>query len=164
MTTSGTSPVGSQSARSRPEPGAGTRPTPVQAAALAIAAVFALIGVLGFVPGITQDYDQLKFAGHDSQAALLGLFHVSVLHNIVHLLFGVAGFVLAKTFLGARNFLIGGGAIYLVLALYGVVIDMHSNANFVPLNTADNWLHLFLGVGMIGIGAALGRPNLGTRA
>ncbi|MEU6078579.1 DUF4383 domain-containing protein [Micromonospora sp. NPDC047074] len=125
---------------------------PVRRAALAVAVVFLLVGVLGFVPGVTSDYSDLRFAGHDSEARLLGLFQVSVLHNIVHLLFGVAGLVLARSVAGARTFLVGGGAIYLVLWLYGLVIDHDSAANFIPVNTADNWLHLGLGIGMIALG------------
>ena len=88
---------------------------------------------------------------------LVGVFQVSILHNIVHLLFGVAGFLAARTAGGARAFLIGGGAVYLVLWLYGLVIDKTSEANFVPLNSADDWLHFVLGIGMIGLGVALGR-------
>jgi Domain of unknown function (DUF4383) len=42
--------------------------------------------------------------------------------------------------------------VYLVLWVYGLVVDQASDANFVPLNTADNWLHLVLGVGMIALG------------
>ncbi|MFG3417499.1 DUF4383 domain-containing protein [Micromonospora sp. NPDC048063] len=125
---------------------------PVRRAAAVVAVVFLLVGVLGFVPGITSDFADLRFAGHESDAKLLGLFQVSVLHNIVHLLFGVAGLALARTVSGARTFLVGGGAIYLVLWLYGLVVDHDSGANFVPVNNADNWLHLFLGVGMIALG------------
>jgi hypothetical protein len=125
---------------------------PVRRAAAAVGVVFLVVGVLGFIPGITTNYDDMRFAGHESGAKLLGLFQVSVLHNIVHLLFGVAGLALARSVSGARTFLVGGGAIYLVLWLYGVVIDHRSAANFVPLNNADNWLHLFLGVGMIALG------------
>lgn len=44
-----------------------------------------------------------------------------------------------------------------MLWLYGLVIDHDSAANFVPLNTADNWLHLVLGLGMIGLGVLLTR-------
>ena len=62
-------------------------------AALAVGAVFLVVGLLGFVPGITTHDEQLTFAGHHSDAALLGIFNVSVLHNLVHLLFGVAGIV-----------------------------------------------------------------------
>ncbi|GAA2691630.1 MULTISPECIES: DUF4383 domain-containing protein [Actinosynnema] len=142
------------------------RRTPVQIAALAVGAVFLLIGVAGFVPGLTTDYDSLAFAGHHSDAALLGVFKVSALHNLVHLAFGAAGIAtgLSRAPRGARAFLIGGGAIYAVLWLYGVVVDEHSTANFVPLNAADNWLHLGLAVGMIGLGVVLGRDAAHYRA
>src|SRR5215207_4443472 len=137
---------------------------PIQAAAALVGVVFVLVGILGFIPGITTNlYDGLEFAGHEGDAKLLGLFEVSVLHNIVHLLFGVAGLALARTWAGARTFLIGGGAIYLVLWLYGLVVDQDSSANFVPLNDADNWLHFLLGVGMIGLGVILGREVVRER-
>jgi hypothetical protein len=128
-------------------------------AAMVVGAVFLLVGVLGFVPGVTTSYDSLSFAGHMSDAKLLGVFQVSVLHNIVHLLFGVAGLALARTISGARTFLVGGGVIYLVLWIYGLIIDKDSDANFVPLNTADDWLHFGLGVAMIGLGLALSRRD-----
>ncbi|MFI5622410.1 DUF4383 domain-containing protein [Nocardioides sp. NPDC051685] len=137
--------------------------TPLQTAATVVGGAFLLVGVLGFIPGITTDYDSMTFAGHESNAQLLGIFQVSILHNIVHLLFGIAGLVLATTWNGARAFLIGGGAIYLVLWIYGLVIDYESAANFVPLDDADNWLHLVLGAGMIVLGLALGRtPRAGS--
>jgi hypothetical protein len=126
-------------------------------AARVVGVVFLLVGVLGFIPGITSNYDTMGAAGHGSMAMLLGVFQVSILHNIVHLLFGAAGIALSRTDSGARSYLVGGGAIYLVLWIYGLVIDQSSSANFVPLNTADNWLHLVLGLGMIGAGLALSR-------
>ncbi len=129
--------------------------TPVQTAALVVGALFLLVGVLGFIPGITTDYDTMTFAGHHSEAMLLGVFNVSILHNIVHLLFGVAGLAMARTVSSARAFLVGGGVIYAVLWVYGLVIDMDSSANFVPVNTADNWLHFALAVAMIAAGVLL---------
>ncbi|SDX79087.1 protein of unknown function [Modestobacter sp. DSM 44400] len=131
-------------------------------AARVVGVVFLLVGVLGFIPGITTNYGDMSFAGHDSMAQLLGVFQVSVLHNIVHLLYGVAGIAMSRTDSNARAYLIGGGVIYLVLWIYGLVIDMNSAANFVPLNTADNWLHLGLGLGMIGLGVALARRPAGA--
>ena len=135
--------------------------SPVQAASVLVGATFLLVGVLGFVPGITTGTDELHAAGHESHAELLGIFQVSVLHNVVHLLFGAAGIALARTASGARAFLIGGGAVYLVLWLYGLVVDKSSQANFVPLNTADDWLHFVLGLGMIALGVVLGRRAAG---
>ena len=74
----------------------GTR-TNVQKAAAIVGVVFLLVGVLGFIPGITTNFGDLSFAGHESDARLFGLFQVSILHNIVHLLFGIAGLALART-------------------------------------------------------------------
>ncbi|MFL6107779.1 MAG: DUF4383 domain-containing protein, partial [Marmoricola sp.] len=59
--------------------------TTIQNAALVVALTFGLVGILGFIPGVTTNYDSMEFAGHESGAQLLGLFDVSVLHNIVHL-------------------------------------------------------------------------------
>ena len=81
---------------------------------------------------------------------------MSILHNIVHLLFGVAGIALAKTFEGARTYLLGGGVIYLALAVYGAIWGAdEGGANFIPMNWADNVLHIALGVGMVGLGVVL---------
>ena len=88
---------------------------------------------------------------------------MSILHNLVHLLFGKAGLALSRTVSGARNYFVGGGIIYLVLFLYGLLVSQNSAANFVPLNTADDILHLILGIGMIGLGLALTRRH-STRA
>lgn len=133
--------------------------TPVQTYATVFGAVFLLVGIAGFIPGITTDYGDMQFAGSDSEAMLLGIFQVSILHNIVHVLFGIAGLALARSYDGARTFLIGGGVIYAVLWIYGLLIDQDSGANFVPVNTADNWLHLVLAVGMIGGGVLLTRGD-----
>jgi hypothetical protein len=129
----------------------------IQKAAAAVGAVFLLVGILGFIPGITTAYGTMEVAGHGSDAMLVGVFAVSVLHNLVHLLFGVAGLAMARTWNGARSYLIGGGAIYLVLWLYGLLIDKNTAANFVPVNTADDWLHFLLGAGMIALGVVLGK-------
>ena len=137
-------------------PDVGMDRTPVQNAARLAGIVFLLAGIAGFIPGITTNlYDGLEFAGDNGNAEVLGLFEVSVLHNIVHGLFGVAGLALAATASGARTFLIGGGAIYLLLAAIQVV----GAGDWVPLVSPDLWLHLVLGVGMVGLGVALTRAG-----
>lgn len=133
--------------------------TNLQKAATVVASVFLLVGIAGFIPGVTTNYDDMKFAGHESGAKLLDIFQVSILHNIVHLLFGVVGLALARTWNGARTFLIGGGLIYLLLFIYGLLVDHESDANFVPLNDADDLLHLALAIGMLALGLTLGRDN-----
>ena len=117
-----------------------------------VGGVFLLVGILGFVPGVTTDFDSITFADHESDAKLLGVFEVSILHNIVHLLFGVAGLAAARTARQVPPYLFGSAAIYFLLTVYGVVIDKDSSANFVPVNSADNWLHLGLAAGMVALG------------
>jgi hypothetical protein len=138
--------------------------SPIQIAALIVGAVFLLVGILGFVPGITSNVGDMKFAGHESPSELLGLFQVSILHNIIHLLIGIIGVVAAATWEGSRVYLVGGGAIYLALAIYGWIVDRASDANFVPMNPADNVLHVLLGAGMILLGVVLGRGYARDRA
>jgi hypothetical protein len=139
------------------------RRSTAQQVAAVVGVVFLLVGILGFIPGITTHYADMTFAGHMSDAKLLGIFEVSILHNLVHLLFGVAGLAMSRTPAGAVSFLVGGGVIYLVLWLYGVLVDQASSANFVPINTADNWLHLLLGLGMVAAGLALRSRQVGSR-
>jgi hypothetical protein len=139
----------------------------VRKLAMATGVVFVLVGILGFIPGITQDLGELKFMGDDSDAQLLGLFEVSWLHNFVHLLYGVAGIAMSRKSSTARTYLLVGGAVYLVLWVYGLIVvggdeDGSSAANFVPLNDADNWLHLGLGIVMILMGMAGRRETTRT--
>jgi hypothetical protein len=129
--------------------------TQVQQAARLVGVVLRLVGIAGFIPGITTNlYDGLDFAGDGSEAELLGLFQVSILHNIVHALFGV-GIFMAATPEGARTYLLGAGAIYIVLFLLGII----GGADWVPVNDADNWLHLVLGVALLGLGFVLTRDR-----
>ena len=120
------------------------------------AIVFLVVGILGFIPGITTDAPG-DFAGEESEAELLGIFSVSILHNLVHLLFGIVGLALARTWEGARTFLIGGGAVYIVLWIVGLI----GGGDWIPVNSADNWLHFVLGVVMLGAGFLLGRETAG---
>ena len=136
---------------------------PLRELAILVSLAFLAVGVAGFIPGITTHYGDLAFAGDDLGAKLLGVFQVSVLHNLVHLLYGVAGLLLTRTTAGARVFLIGAGLTYLVLALYGALIPYDSGWNFVPVDRDDNFLHLALGLGMFVLGIlperTSGRPN-----
>ena len=129
--------------------------TPVQRVASAVGLTFLLVGIAGFVPGLTTNlYEGLEFAGDRGSAELLGLFQVSVLHNVVHALFGV-GILMAATPAGARTYLLGSGALYVVLFLMGIV----GAGDWVPINSADNWLHLGLAVALLALGFATAREQ-----
>jgi hypothetical protein len=121
-----------------------------QTLALLFGVAFLAVGVLGFIPGITTNVSDMDFAGKDSPSEPFGIFQVSILHNIVHLLFGLAGIALARTWESARTYLLGAGLIYIVLFIYGLFVGAGDDANFVPINNEDDWLHLVLGIVLLG--------------
>src|SRR5918993_1456450 len=133
--------------------------SPVRAVTLLFGAVFLLVGVAGFIPGVTSHYGDLGFAGEGSEAEILGLFQTSVLHNVVHLLFGVFGVAMARSETAARMYLTAGGSAYLTLWVYGLIVHGHKG-NFIPVDNEGNWLHLGLALAMLGFGLLLpaGRP------
>lgn len=125
-------------------------------AASLFGALFLAAGVLGFVPGVTTHLDQLSGSGHHSGAELFGVFQVSVLHNLVHVLFGLLGLAAALRPRLAPAYLVGSGIVYAALTIYGLVIDHGSDSNVVPVDTADTWLHAVLAIAMLLIGFAVG--------
>lgn len=126
--------------------------TPIQWAATLVGLSFLASGILGFVPGVTTNASEIPFMGHESPAALLGIFEVTVLHNLIHVAFGLGGLLLAKS--SPKKFLVGGGLIYLAVWIYGLVFGSE-HLDIVALNDADNWLHLGAGVAMLGAGTVL---------
>jgi hypothetical protein len=113
------------------------------------------------VPGVTTGYDMLAMS-HDSHAMLFGMFEVSILHNMVHLILGVAGVAASRSVPASALFLVLGGIGYLVLWIYGLIVDDGSGADVLPTNPADDWLHFGLGVAMLVVFFAT--PRLGTTA
>jgi uncharacterized protein DUF4383 len=126
----------------------------VQGAALLVAGGFLVIGVLGFIPGVTTDYGLLDWAGPHSGAKLFGVFAVSGLLNVIHLISGVVGLALARTYAASRAYFLGGGLVYLAIWLHGWLMGRGS-ASLLAVNNPDNWLHFGLGVGMVLLGITL---------
>lgn len=113
---------------------------------LVFGAVFLLVGLLGFVPGVTT-------TDSDGMQLLLGLFMVDTLHNFVHIISGVAGLAAAGSTRYAKWYLVGFGAIYALVTLVGFMDQ--TLFGLMHVNTADNWLHLVLAVGLLGAGFGL---------
>ena len=129
--------------------------SPGQSFASFAGVAFVILGMLCFVPGVTERFDRLRFAGHRSGAELFGVFDTSTLHNLIYIALGVAGLWLARTAAGAWLYLLGGGALYLALWLHGLIVDRNADANFIPVDPAGNWLHFALGLVMV-LGGFLG--------
>ena len=124
----------------------GSRRSLNQTLSLAFGAVYALVGVLGFF--VSTDVD---FAGK-SGASLLG-FDVNGLHSIVHLLIGVALIAASRTHAVARATNLTIGAVYVLLAVLGPVIN-DTAADIIGLNGADHFLHAASGILLVGVALA----------
>jgi len=113
--------------------------------------VFVLVGLLGFT--VSGGHDMAGMEGGE----LVGIFQVNVLHNVVHLLVGAA--LVAGAMAGAKaartvNSLVG--VVYLVVGALGLFI-LDTSANILALNGYDNWLHLFSGAALLGLGLWSGK-------
>ena len=118
--------------------------------------VFIATGLLGFAAtGSSMD------PNHLTAPRLLGLFPVNVLHNVVHLSFGLWGVLGARSVGGARSYLIGAGLIYLILAGLGFIAP--NGFGLVPLGGNDIGLHVFLAAGLLISGLIFGRTADDTR-
>jgi hypothetical protein len=107
--------------------------------------VFILIAVLGFIApgGLVMTMDP-------TTGMVLGVFPVNLLHNIVHLAFGVWGLVASRAWAGSKTFFTAAGIIYAVLTCVGFLSP--TGFGLVPLGGADIWLHAVLAIAMLGIG------------
>lgn len=102
------------------------------------AAVFLLVGVLGFVPGITSD-------GH-----LLGIFEVDTVHNIIHLASGLAALAAMQNDKYAQMYFQVFGVVYALVAVLGFVLS--GEIILTHVNMADNLLHVAIAAAALGIG------------
>jgi hypothetical protein len=129
------------------------RRSPAQAFALVIGATLVVAGILGF-------FYNASFATGDGteRDAVLGILDVNGWHNVVHVLSGVIGLVLAGSYDGSRAYALVFGVLYLIITLLGFLAgDGEEIFNLIPVNTEDNVLHLLLGIA--GVGAGLATPS-----
>ncbi len=117
-------------------------------AAYVFAAVFLLVGILGFVPALTPKDDM-------GMPLLLGLFMVGVIHNIIHLASGVAALLAARSSEAyASLYFKVFGAVYAVVTIVGFV-QKDTVLGLIHVNLADNLLHLAIAAATLALGFAL---------
>lgn len=122
-----------------------------QTAALLFGVVFLVVGIGGFIPGLTSQFERVTSIGGEG-GHLLGIFGVNWLENVVHLGYAAAGLYAATSALLARSYFLWGGIVYGVVWIYGMLIDLDSSANLIGVNEAGNWLHFALFLTMVGLG------------
>ena len=113
--------------------------------------VFIIVGAGGFIPGLTT----MGGMGHPSDAHVtmlsmfgyeLKLFPVNVLHDCVHILFGIWGLLAARTLAGARMYFRGVAIIYALLTVMGFIPPLNTTFGLIPLYGNDIWLHAVLAI------------------
>ena len=92
----------------------GNRST-VQVVALLFGAIYLAAGVLGFLPFLGGSYTMTNHA-------LLGIFNINLLHNLVHIVIGIAGLAAAASVANSRTFCQVVGVILLLLGVLGVFV------------------------------------------
>lgn len=114
-----------------------------------------LVGGTLLVVGIIGFFYSASFGDPGTVDSVLGIFAVNGWHNIVHILTGALGLLVAGY--AAREYALGLGVVYTLIAIWGFIIgDNESILGFIPVNTEDNFLHLALGA--LGLAAGLATP------
>jgi hypothetical protein len=135
----------------------GTRRSPAQLYALIFGAVLTVAGIAGFF--YNSDFTSNKAV----RDAVFGILDVNGWHNVLHILTGMLGLVLASSYARARTYALGMGVVYIVVAAWGFIIgNGDSILSIIPVNTEDNILHLLIGI--TGIAAGMATPAVADPA
>lgn len=134
--------------------------SPAQTYALVFGVVLVAAGIIGF-------FYEASFAvpaAGGVEPHLFGILDVNGWHNVVHLLTGAVGLAVVGSYTGARTYALVFGVIYVLVAIWGfatppVILGL------LPVNTADNILHLLIGVaGLWAYSATSSSPAPSTTA
>ena len=114
--------------------------------ALVLGVVYVLVGIVGFLPAplVTENMTDA------ASGAILGIFPINALHNVVHLAIGAA--LLYGSTATSAAVLVSRivGAVYIVVGLLGFVSP--STFGLMPIGGADIFLHLGTGLVLLFIG------------
>lgn len=130
-----------------------TSASPITLFARAVGGLLVLLGVLGLIPGITTNYDQLGF--FRTGAELFGLFATSVTSSSILILFGATALAFSGSVRQGHKTVCWIGLSLVVAAVAGAGLMVNSPSELKPVNVGANWLHLVLGLVLLaGAGAS----------
>jgi hypothetical protein len=123
--------------------------------------VFLLVGIAGFVPGITPPHSHPDVTVDAYLGLELGLFPVNLLHNLVHIAFGIWGLVAGSSYAMSRIYFRSVAIIYALLAVMGLITaaNLHTTFGLIPLYGNDVWLHAILAAASAYFGFAYRDPT-----
>ncbi len=130
--------------------------TPAQIYSLVFGATLLIVGLIGFA--VNSDFDT---GSNVSTGDELIIFEVNGWHNLVHIASGLVGLALYRNPGSARAFALGFGTVYAVVTVLGFA-DGNDVLGLIPVNGADNVLHL--AIAAAGILAGLASSRTGTPA
>ncbi len=124
------------------------RSSPAKLYATVVGAVLTILGIVGF-------FYSSSFGSPGNVDDVFGIFSVNGWHNVLHLATGLLGLAAAAYF--ARTYALALGLLYLVVAIWGFIVGSgDAILSIVPVNTADNVLHLI--IGLVGLAAGAATP------
>jgi hypothetical protein len=116
--------------------------SPARVYALAVGVVLVAAGIIGFF------YESAFTSDESVRSAVFGILDVNGWHNVVHIATGLLGIVAARSLTGARTYCLVFGIVYLLVCVWGFIVGNDGSIlSIVPVNTADNILHLLLAAG-----------------
>ena len=104
--------------------------------AMIFGVIYTLVGIAGFIPALGGSYTM-------TTSALLRIADTNVIHNIVHLVIGIAGLTMARTEEGAATFCKTFGVILLLIGVLGFFTP--NLLGILPIGGYDIWIHLISG-------------------
>jgi hypothetical protein len=121
--------------------------TPAQWYCLVFGATLLLVGIVGFAADAGFDVG----TGVDGDK-LLGIFEVSGIHNLIHIASGAVLLAASPKRASARLVALAFGVVYLLVAIIGF-IQGDNVVGLIPVNSADNFLHV--AISLLGIASGL---------
>ncbi|MEG3164783.1 DUF4383 domain-containing protein [Sphingomonas sp. PB2P19] len=112
--------------------------------ALVFGIVFLLAGISGFIPGLSPDHMHPGLSVNAGSRLAFGLFPVNVLHNLIHIAFGIWGLLASRALGGARGYARSVAVIYGVLTVMGLIPSTDTTFGLVPIYGNDIGLHAVL--------------------
>ena len=108
--------------------------------------VFLVVVASGFIPGMLQPPapNDPPLMVESMHGRALGLFPVNILHNLVHLVFGLWGVMAYRSYGAAKTYAKAVAVIYALFAVMGLIPGLNTTFGLVPLHDNDVWLHILL--------------------
>jgi Domain of unknown function (DUF4383) len=120
-------------------------PSPARLYATLVGGLLVVLGIVGF-------FYSASFGSPGQVEDALGVLSVNAWWNVLHIATGALGLLVAG--FAARRYAFWLGLLYLVLAVWGLALGGgEALLGLLPVDTADDLLHLALG--LLGVGAAL---------